>query len=168
MNRIAYLSLPILLIALTGCTSNNEDLTQWMSEQGNQMKGSVEKLPEVSPFVPLEFVPPNETDPFAPKRTVMAGGVSAPDLDRKKEFLESFPLESLKMIGIIIKKGVPNALVRSPDGNVNVIQEGSYLGQNYGKIQKISEDQILIKELVQSGTGSWAERENSILLFEGR
>lgn len=161
-NILIYLSLPL---ALAGCLQSNEDLQDWMNTESAKLKGNVEPLPSVIPFVPLNFVDDGHVEPFAPKRALTAG-TNAPDQNRKKEFLESFSLESLSMVGIIIKNNTTFALVKSPDGNVNVLKQGNYIGRNYGQIQTITNDHIAIKEVFQNSNGEWNERQGTLNLQE--
>lgn len=162
LNILIYLS---ITLALTGCIQSNEDLQDWMLTESAKLKGNVEPLPAVIPFVPLDFVDDGHADPFAPKRSLTAG-TNAPDQNRKKEFLESFALDSLSMVGIVIKNNTTFALVKSPDGNVNVLKQGNYIGRNYGQILKITNEQISIKEVFQNSNGEWNERDGTLNLQE--
>lgn len=157
------LSLGILALAasalLSGCGSGTDDLQEWMTVEGSKLKGQVPPLPPVTPFQPLAYVGADMGDPFAPKKAVRGGATNAPDQARKKEFLESYPLDRIQMVGTIFRQGVQWGLVRSPDNNINMVRVGNYMGQNFGKIVGISEANVKLKETVQDAQGEWAERE---------
>lgn len=164
------LSLGILAIAasalLSGCGSSTDDLQEWMNVEGSKLKGQVPPLPPVAPFKPLAYVGAEMGDPFAPKKAVRGGSANAPDQARKKEFLESYPLDQIQMVGTIFRHGVQWGLVRSPDNNINMVRAGNYMGQNFGKIVGISDASVKLKETVQDAQGEWAEREVAIEIAE--
>lgn len=143
---------------LTGCLSNNDDLEEWMKHEAEQMKGKVTPLPAVKPFTPIEYIGREMNDPFAPKR-VSKTTANAPDEKRKKEFLESFPLDRLIMVGTIKKKGELWALIQAPDYTISMVKPGDYLGQNFGKVNAVKDNALRIKESVLDPQGDWAERE---------
>jgi type IV pilus assembly protein PilP len=91
----------------------------------------------------------------------------APEMARRKEPLEAFPLDSMAMVGSLNKEGAPTALLKV-DNLLYQVRVGNYLGQNYGKIIKISETAIQLREIVQDATGDWIERIASLDLQEGK
>ena len=97
----------------------------------------------------------------------VAGGLKAPDPNRRKEPLEAYPLENLKMVGTLQQKKDIYAVVRTPDNRLFRVKPGNFLGQNFGRITGISESAIKLKELVQDSGGEWKEEERSLLLQEG-
>ena len=93
-------------------------------------------------------------------------GANAPDLNRRKEPLEAFPLEQLKMVGTLNQANVTYALVKA-DKTLYRVKKGNYLGQNFGLIVDITDSEIKLKEIVQDTAGDWTERESVIPLLEG-
>ncbi len=90
----------------------------------------------------------------------------APDLTRRKEPLEAYPLESLNMVGTLEKGKTVYALVRTPDKDVYQVRQGNYLGQNYGVVIGVTDSEIRLKELVQDGAGDWTERSSTLQLVQ--
>jgi type IV pilus assembly protein PilP len=87
-------------------------------------------------------------------------------LNRPKEELEDFPLESLKMVGYLFQKGVGHAVIRSSEGKIYRVKAGNYIGLNFGQVVSVMETEVKIKEMVQDSVGDWSERESSLLLVE--
>lgn len=166
MNKLSLIALACVSASLVGCARSTDDLDAWMKSEGSKLKGQVTALPPVAPFVPTPYAGLESPDPFAPKRNA-AVSANAPDENRKKEFLEGFPLDKLKMVGLIKRKNLLVGLVRSPDGNVNMVQSGNYMGQNYGRIADITEMGMLLKESVQDAQGAWVERDVPVEISEG-
>jgi type IV pilus assembly protein PilP len=166
MKLLTILLVSILLLA--GCSGGKEDdLDIWMKEQKAKVKGKVEPLPELKKYEPFNYNADGSlADPFkgrmAPEVGGKKGGGLQPDLQRPKEALEAFPLESLRFVGYLEqgKKGL--ALFAAPDKSVYQIRVGNYMGQNFGVVTSISKDEVAIKEMVQDGTGSYVERRVTI------
>lgn len=154
-------------VVVSGCGRDpNVELRQWMDEQAKAVRGRVETLPPVVPYVPFAYNAFDLPDPFKPRKIEPARGLSklAPDLNRRKEPLEAYPLESLKMVGTLQQGKVMYALVRANDKTVYQVRAGNYMGQNFGTITTIGEGEIKLKELVQDSGGDWAERQSRLLL----
>jgi type IV pilus assembly protein PilP len=154
-------------VVLSGCAGDpNQEVKQWMDEQAKTMKGKVDPLPLVKPYVPFAYNAFDLPDPFKPRKIEPARGTSklAPDLNRRKEPLEAYPIESLRMVGTLQQQNTIYALVRTNDKNVYQVRTGNYLGQNFGIITGISEGEIRPRELVQDSSGDWTERQSRLLL----
>ena len=154
-------------VVLSGCAGDpNQEVKQWMDEQAKTMKGKVDPLPLVKPYVPFAYNAFDLPDPFKPRKIEPARGTSklAPDLNRRKEPLEAYPIESLRMVGTLQQQKTIYALVRTNDKNVYQVRMGNYLGQNFGIITGISEGEIRLRELVQDSSGDWTERQSRLLL----
>ena len=156
-------------LALAGCGGeSHQDLRAWMAEQGKSAKGKLDPLPQVQPYQPFAYNAFDLPDPFKPRKIEPAKGTSklAPDLNRRKEPLEAYPLESLNMVGTLQKDKIVYALVRTPDRDLYQVRTGNYLGQNYGVITGVSDGEVKLKELVQDGAGDWSERTSTLMLLQ--
>jgi type IV pilus assembly protein PilP len=158
-------------LALAACSGEpHGDLREFVKQSENLPHGRVAPLPEVKPYEPFTYSAYDIIDPFRPRkieppRTAGAGGI-APDLNRRREPLEAYPLESLRMVGTLEQKKQMHALVRAPDGGLHRVRNGNYLGQNFGRIVGISETGIKLREITQDSTGNWEEKEQVLLLQE--
>ena len=163
--------LPLAFVAsllVAGCGGEtNQDLRAWMAEQGKGVKGKVDALPQMKPYEPFAYNAFDLPDPFKPRKIEPARGASklAPDLVRRKEPLEAFPLESLNMVGSLEQRKTMYALVRTPEKDVYQVRVGNYLGQDYGVITAITDSEIRLKELVQDSAGDWTERTSALQLI---
>ena len=156
-------------LALAGCAGENSDLKQFVKDSGGKGPVAIEPLPQVKPFEPFAYEGFDLPDPFKPRKLVVKqndGGGLQPDLNRRKEPLEAFPLDTVSMVGSLIRQGQPVALVRV-DNLLYQVRNGSYLGQNYGRVSKVSETGLSVREIVQDATGEWIERTATLQLQEG-
>lgn len=166
MRKIAVVLASFALAACSG--GDNEDLRQWMNEATKDVKGRIPPLPQVKPYEPVPYDVGNLIDPFksskigAEQKKSGGGGVQ-PDMDRPREPLEAYPLESLKYVGVMTKKKVSYAIVQV-DGSLYQVRIGNYMGQNFGVITKVSEAEVVLKELIQDSAGDWVEKESTLLL----
>lgn len=167
-----------LAALLAACTVEHDDLRQWMSQQRSQMVPKVTPVSEPKQFVPLAYTEAGAADPFGLERLAQAlrrdsssvgdsTGLAliAPELNRRKEALEAYPLDVMAMVGSMERGGEPVALVRV-DRLLHQVRLGNYLGQNYGKITEISESRVSLREIVQDGVGEWIERNAELQLQE--
>ncbi|RVU84495.1 pilus assembly protein PilP [Leucothrix sargassi] len=155
---------------LTGCIQDTADLDAYFERHRAKPAKPISPIPEVKPY--LRYVYPiNEKDPFdvsmlAPSEVpVVDSGVQI-DVTRVKEFLEGFPLDSLEMVGTVDKDKQLWALIKIPDGGVQSVKAGNYLGQNYGKILKVTESELALSETVSNGLGGYKKQENKLLLSQ--
>ncbi|MDR2787940.1 MAG: pilus assembly protein PilP [Candidatus Accumulibacter sp.] len=163
------LLLPACCALLAACsTGEHEDLAQWMIEASRDLKGKVSPLPKVKPYEPVAYDVGNLVDPFKPSKIVpertQGGGGVRPDFDRAREPLESYPLESLKYVGVMTRKTEAYAIILA-DKSLYQVRSGNYLGQNFGVITQVNESEVLLKELVQDAAGDWIERVSSLRLL---
>jgi type IV pilus assembly protein PilP len=173
--RSAFASSVIVILA--GCgSSGQEELQAWMAQQRAITKPSVAPIPEPKKFTPQAYTQEAVTDPFSNQKLTQAlkressqstsnAALVAPELSRRKEPLESYPLDSMKMVGSLIKEGLPVALLRV-DNLIYQVRPGNYLGQNYGKILKVGETELVLREIVQDAAGEWIERTATLQLQE--
>lgn len=170
--RVAVLMLgAIAACGLAGCVSDeNQDVKQWMVEAGADIKGRIPPLPEIKPFPIVSYEAESLVDPFNPlkidpEKKGLTGGGLKPDLNRFKEPLEAYPLESLKMVGVLKEKGRTSAIVLA-DKTVHTVKVGNYMGQNFGMIVRVTDTAVELKELVQDPANDWIERPTSLQLQE--
>ena len=170
------LFLPAAIVAIAGCTSSNEvEIQQWMAEVRQTMKPTTQPVPEPKEFAPYAYEARTMVDPFDPQKVVMAvarqqqARVSAsaikPDLDRRRETLEGFPLDQIRMVGMMRQSGTNVALLET-NGATHLVRVGNYVGQNFGLITRISESELQLKEIVQDAAGEWVERPAKLELQE--
>jgi len=158
-----------MVLVLAACSGeSHQDLRAWMTEQGKGAKGKLDPLPQMRPYEPFAYNAFDLPDPFKPRKIEPTKGASklAPDLTRRKEPLESYPLESLNMVGTLEKGKTVYALVRTPDRDLYQVRQGNYVGQNYGVVIGVSDSEIRLKELVQDGAGDWTERSSTLQLVQ--
>jgi type IV pilus assembly protein PilP len=158
-----------LLIAACG-GGEGDDLDKFMEESAKDMHAKIEPLPEVKPYVPLQYNADGLlSDPFKPRKAqaTNSSGNLQPDMNRPKEALEAYPLESLKYVGSIEKTKLKYALIKTPDNTVQQVKIGNYIGQNFGMVIGISESSVMLKEIAQDElSGDWVERSVSVNLQE--
>lgn len=157
--------------ALAGCGSDGlDDLREFVKSAHADKKPRVEPLPEIRTMETFVYSASDKTDPFMelnlkPPVTKTAGS-GGPDPTRRKEALEEYPLDALKMVGTLFRGKQAWAVIMAPDGTVHRAQIGNHLGQNFGQITRISEEKVEVIELIQGSMGDWVEREAGIALVE--
>ena len=177
MTRISNVTLTaVVLLALAGCYgSEREELQQWMKEQRAQVRPNVPPISEPKKFVPQAYTEGAAFDPFNSVKLTQAlrrdssqpslSGLIAPELTRRKEALEGYPLDAMAMVGSLARNGQPVALI-SVDKLLYQVKVGNYLGQNYGRITRITETELGLREIVQDAAGEWIERPATLVLQE--
>lgn len=163
------IALSSLLMACGG--EKGDDLDTFIRDSGKGLSGQIEPLPEVKPYVPTIYNPDGSlNDPFRPRKALVKSGGLQPNLDRPREAMEAFPLESLQLVGLIKKGKLKIALLKAPDNNVRQAKVGNYVGQNLGMVVDIVDTvpvEVKIKEIVQDElSGEWTERPASIVQQE--
>jgi type IV pilus assembly protein PilP len=147
-----------------------------MTDQRNQTKPRVDPIPEPKKFSPKAYTQDGLVEPFSNQKLAQAlkrdsaqstsnAALIAPELNRRKEPLEAYPIDSMAMVGSLMQTGQPVALLRI-DNLLYQVKVGSYLGQNYGRITKISETEVALREIVQDAAGEWIERPANLQLQE--
>lgn len=161
-----------IFFALVGCGSDQmDDLRQFVATAHADRKPKVDPLPEVKTNETYSYSAAELQDPFAtfnlkPPGTATAGKGPRPDPNRRKEPLEDYPLDSLKMVGTLVQGRQAWAVIQAPDGTVHSARVGNHLGQNFGMITQVAEDKIEVVELVQGSLGDWTERQANLALSE--
>ena len=171
MRNLAIITAVLFLAACGG--DEHQDLKEELKVITKDLSGRIDPLPVVKPYEPVPYQAFELPDPFGPAKIELAiaaaakskSGANAPDTRRPKEPLEAYPLESLKMVGTLSQKGVNYALVRA-DSSLYRVKAGNYMGQDFGVITAISDNQINLKELVQDASGDWTERKIALTILE--
>jgi type IV pilus assembly protein PilP len=179
MNGSAFFRVPALLgallavVSMQGCVDEQDELQQWMAQQKREVKPNVEPLSPPKKFIPQGYVALGGVEPFSMQKLTVAinretrqpNSLLASEINRRKEALEAYPVDSMSMVGSVVKSGRPYALLRV-DNLLYQVKAGDYLGQNYGKITKISETDVAFREIVQDAAGEWVERMSALQLQE--
>lgn len=169
----AVLPLLALLATLAGCSADVEELQQWTEAKRREAKPSVPKLQPPKKFDPEPYTSAQSVDPFSTQKLTVGlkqearqlNPLLASEVNRRKEPLEAFPLDSMAMVGSFSKAGQPHALLRV-DSLLYQVKVGDYMGQNYGRIVKIGETELSLREVVQDAAGEWTERISTLQLQE--
>jgi len=162
-----------LVLSLVGCGAEHEELQQWMEQQRREVKPNVRPLSPPKKFDPEPYAAGTGIDPYSTQKLSVAlkqearqpSSLLASELNRRKEPLEAYPLDSMSMVGSVDRQGQRHALLRV-DNLLYQVKVGDYLGQNYGKITKIVETEIALREIVQDAAGEWIERSTKLQLQE--
>ncbi|MBL8276858.1 MAG: pilus assembly protein PilP [Pelomonas sp.] len=160
-------------VLLAGCGGDIDELRQWMEQQRKEVKPTVAPLLPPKKFLPQPYESAAGVDPFSTQKLSVAikqeaaqpNSLLTAEISRRKEPLEAFPLDSMAMVGSMTREGKRYALLRVDNLYYNV-KAGDYLGQNFGRITKISETDITLREVVQDAAGEWIERTSTLQLQE--
>lgn len=169
-------TLAAVVATLAGCDAADQgEIKQWMTEVRRDMRPMVQEIPEPRKFEPFVYQQQKSIDPFSPAKVDVAlqklAAKSAtglrPDMDRRREPLEAFPLDTVRMVGLMRKAGANVALLQV-DKVVYQARPGNYVGQNFGLITRITETEVTLKEIVQDAAGEWVERITTLQLQESK
>lgn len=162
----------LTLLALAGCGSDMNDLEIYVQDVKARPPSPIEPVPEIVPVETFVYEPGERRDPFTPDaqteppEEALADNGLAPDPTRRKEELEGFSLDALRMVGTLEQDAVRWGLVRTKDGVVHRVKVGNYMGMNNGQITSISEDAIQLTEIVSDAPGQWRERSATVALTQ--
>lgn len=173
-NRLAVTLLA--LATLAGCSSDVSELQTWMDQTRANAPRKTTRIPEPKRFVPFRYEAMADVDPFSNSKLQVAlsklaernrGGIK-PDLNRRREPLEAYPLDAIRLVGHLHKATSGSVALLEADKVVFQAKMGHYIGQNFGRITKISETEVNVKELVQDAAGDWVERDTALQLQESK
>lgn len=172
-DRVPLAAAALAAALLAGCSAGQDELQDWMAQQRREVQPTVQPISPPKRFDPQPYVASAEVDPFSAQKLTVAikqearqpNSVLAAELDRRKEPLEAFPLDSMAMVGSVVRGGRTFALLRV-DNLLYQVKAGDYLGQNYGKVTRITETSVTVREIVQDAAGEWIERPASLQLQE--
>ena len=170
---VAALLLAGLFAVLAGCEGETQELQEWMDQQRREVRPSVQPLAAPKKFDPVPYANAQQVDPFSNQKLSVAlkqearqpSSLLAAEMNRRKDPLEAFPLDSMSMVGSVSRAGAPLALLRV-DNLLYQVKPGDYLGQNFGRITRISETELALREVVQDAAGEWIERTVTLQLQE--
>jgi len=173
--RKPTLLIPVLaafFLALAGCGPQQDDLNRYITEVKDRPATPIPPIPAVRTYTPYKYEGLLGRDPFRTSTSEGSDQVASsgstkgprPDLQRPREYLERFELDTLVMVGTFAKEASEWALVKDPDGVVHRVAVGNYMGKNHGKVNGISNDEVQLSEFIADGAGGWLVREASIAL----
>jgi len=174
MSKLTAIAVVAALTAgLSGCGAEQEELQSWMDQQRREAKPNVPPLLPPKRFDPQPYEQAQAVEPFSNQKLAVAlkqearqpNSLFAGEMNRRKEPLEAYPLDSMSMVGSVARSGRPTALLKV-DSLLYQVKVGEYLGQNYGKVTKISETEVTLREVVQDAAGEWIERPAALQLQE--
>jgi type IV pilus assembly protein PilP len=159
-------------LVLAACGAQQDDLNRYIVEVKDRPATPIPPIPAVRTYTPYKYEGLLGRDPFRQSTSEgsdqVASGSSAkgprPDLQRPREYLERFELDTLVMVGTFAKEASEWALVKDPDGVVHRVAVGNYMGKNHGKVSGISNDEVQLSEFIADGAGGWLVRDASIAL----
>ena len=174
---IKNMSILLAVLFLSACANNLDDLNRFIANEQSKPAKPIDPLPEIKPMEVFEYNAQTNRDPFSndleerdseptDEQMVAYENGEGPDLTRRKEFLESFPLDSLLMVGTYQQEESFWGLVTDPDGTIHRVAVGHFVGHNYGEIVSIAENEIIIDEWINDGLGAWRERKAAMALKE--
>jgi type IV pilus assembly protein PilP len=158
---------------LAGCSGDLDEVRQWMEQERKDAKPTVTPLLPPKKFLPQPYEAGTGVDPFSTQKLSVAirqeaaqpNSLLTAEINRRKEPLEAYPLDTMSMVGSLTREGRRYALLRV-DNLLYQVRAGDYLGQNFGRITKISETEITLREVVQDAAGEWIERTSTLQLQE--
>jgi len=172
-SKKAALLKPLVILSvaagLSACADDDlSDLKSYVAEVKARQKSAVEPLPEIKTAEPFVFNPEDLRDPFIqiekidqPEEAKAENGIR-PDTARAKEELESYELDTLRMVGTVNLNNALWGLVKASDGTIHRVRAGNHIGRNFGKIIRIKEDQIELLEIIPDSPGAWRERKAAL------
>lgn len=169
MRMVRYGAVLMAGLLLAGCSSGMDDLEQWVSTVKGRTSTQIEPIPQIQPYQAYAYDEASRRDPFvavAPRPAAGSGNGPRPDPKRPKEALEEYPLDALRMQGVIRTPRATFGLVKSPDGILHRVSVGSYMGQNDGQVKSVADTEITLVELVADGFGGYVQRPASLALTQ--
>lgn len=165
----------LFIFSIAGCSENKDvsDLERFTTEAFKDHTPEVEPLPALQPQAVFIYTASSLIDPFDRENLKekvedlpSVAGAAGPDRSRRKEPLEAFPLDSLKLVGVLAQNDQNWAVIRAPDKTVHRVKEGNYMGVNYGEILEVDDNTVAVSELVKNPVGRWEKKEANLILVE--
>ncbi len=166
----SYLLMALVAVGLVACGGNSDELDQYINQIKARPGGRIAPLPEITPYEIFSYVADKQgiRSPFRPDspQSVGGGGGPRPDVERSREYLEGFPLDTLGMVGTMHIDETMYGLIQTSDGLIHRVIPGNYMGQNDGRITQISESEIGLVEIISDGIGGYIERDAAVGLSD--
>ena len=166
------ISLLAITLGVVSCGRDMDDLDAYINEIKAKPGGLIEPLPEIKPYEGFTYVADRDgfRSPFVPDtQSAIAGTVNGgthPDPERSREFLEQYPLDTMRMVGTLKLGDISYGLIQDSGGLIHRVVPGNYLGQNDGRIVSINESEIELIEIISGGIGGYLERDAGIGLTD--
>jgi type IV pilus assembly protein PilP len=165
------LAMAALAAVVAGCSGGSDELQAYIDEVKARPGGRIEPLPEIRPAPSFVYERGDRRSPFEPdtpqqRASADPNAIQGPDPNRPREHLESYPLDTFRMVGTLSGNGQESGLVKAADGLVYRVYVGNHMGQNYGRITSITESEIDLVEIIPDGLGGFLERPASVSLSE--
>ena len=176
MTHLTKAAMLALAVMLTACSDSDvREVQQWMADTEKKTKVTVKPLAEPKTFTAFAYQAGDAVEPFSQNKLLAemartdAGSTNPlkPDADRRRELLETFPLDTMRMVGLLQKGGANHALLQI-DRAVHQVRAGQRIGQNFGVVTSVTEQAVNIREVVQDATGDWVERMSKLELQESK
>lgn len=176
MTHLRNAAMLALAVMLTACSDSDvREVQQWMADTEKKTKVTVKPLAEPKTFTAFAYQAGDAVEPFSQNKLLAemartdAGSTNPlkPDADRRRELLETFPLDTMRMVGLLQKGGANHALLQI-DRAVHQVRAGQRIGQNFGVVTSVTEQAVNIREVVQDATGDWVERMSKLELQESK
>ena len=168
-----FIGMVLLSALLAGCSGDMDELNRYISEVKERPADPIEPIPPVATYTPHVYLSSGERNPFSSELSGEAlvdeeespgdGGIR-PDINRSKEYLEQFSLDTLSMVGTFSRGESDWSLIRDPDGVIHRVAIDNYLGQNHGRVSSVFPDRVELTELISNGNGGWLERSTSVAM----
>ncbi|MFC1720593.1 pilus assembly protein PilP [Pseudomonadota bacterium] len=173
--NMLVVTLLVIATLLAGCSGKEDDLTRYIAEVKARPATPIPPIPPVRTYTPYIYEGLLGRDPFRQSTSEGSDEVAQnsnakgprPDLQRPREYLERYELDTLAMVGTFSKESSNWALIRDPDGVIHRVAVGNYIGKNHGKVKSVTNDEVLLSEFISDGTGGWLVRDASVALGGG-
>jgi type IV pilus assembly protein PilP len=153
-------------LALGGCGDGLDDLRADIEKAKERPGGRIQPLPEVRPYVSHEYQMSDRRSPFLQSLAGETPSGPRPDSQRPREYLEQFPLDTLKMVGTLRLGNGNYGLVQTKDGLIHRVLPGNHLGQNDGRVLSVNDARITLVEIIPDGLGNYIERPAALALAD--
>lgn len=153
-------------LLLGGCSDDLDELRVDIEKAKQRSGGRIQPLPEVKPYISHEYEMADRRSPFLQSLAGENPSGPRPDVQRAREYLEQFPLDTLKMVGTLRLAGAQYGLLQTRDGLIHRVLPGNHIGQNDGRVMSIGDARISVTEIVPDGLGGYLERPAALALSD--
>ncbi len=157
------------LFALLGCQAESEPVDLFIAQSRLNAKAHVSDLKQVQSFAAIKFTSESMREPFVlpevAKVVIQPHQLQdcwQPKVRSKPSKLEQYPLAQLKLSGVIGSGGQLSGIIHLPSGSMSKVVKGHYIGRNNGRVLKVTEQYVLIQEVLPDGLGCWQKRQTTL------